>query len=70
MSTTNVDMTDRDVIEAMGDTSALARALGIDRRVVSNWKTRGISAAGRYKVAEAAKRKRFRLPANFMTRKG
>ena len=61
-------MTDAEIIDALGGTMAVAEGLKIDPRVVSNWKTRisGISAAGRYKIRDFARRKRFKLPDGFM----
>lgn len=37
-------MKDSELIEALGNTSAVAHELRLDRRVVSNWKQRGIPA--------------------------
>ena len=63
-------MTDAEIIDALGGTMEVAKALKIDPRVVSNWKNRptGISAAGRYQVREFARRKRVMLPIDFMER--
>lgn len=61
-------MTDAQVIDGLGGTVAVARALELDPRVISNWKVRrsGISAVGRYMIRDLARRKRFKLPDNFM----
>ena len=61
-------MTDAEVIDKLGGTMAVAKALEIDPRVVSNWKNRqtGISAAGRYKIRDLARRRRVALPDDFM----
>lgn len=59
-------MTDSEIIDRLGGTTEVAAALGMDPRVVSNWRTRGISAAGRYQVQALAMRRRFRLPHDFL----
>ena len=37
-------MTDKELIERLGDTTALAKLLGFTEQRVSNWKRRGIPA--------------------------
>lgn len=62
-------MTDLEIIEKLGGAVAIAAELGIERTAVTNWKRRGISAAGRYQIRDLAKRKRVALPKDFMNRK-
>lgn len=62
-------MTDRDVIIALGDTAALAEALDASTTSISNWKGRGIPWQMRPLVKDLAKRKRVKLPADFLTTK-
>lgn len=62
-------MTDLEIIKKFGGTVSLAHALDLDPRRVSDWKKRGISAAGRYQIRDLAKRRRVALPADFLTRK-
>lgn len=57
---------DRKILDVFGGNSKLAAALGLDRRTVSNWRIRGISAAGRYQIKALAARKRLALPKGFM----
>lgn len=59
-------MTDSEIIDKLGGTTKVADALGIDPRVVSNWRTRNISGVGRYKISELAKRRHIIIPADFM----
>lgn len=62
-------MTDTEIIDQLfGGTFKMARALNIDPRVVSNWKTRktGISIGGRYKIRDLARKKRIKLPDDFL----
>jgi len=62
-------MTDRDLIVALGDTAALAEALSVSPTSVSNWKGRGIPWPMRPVVKDLARRKRIKLPADFLTTK-
>lgn len=57
---------DSEIIEALGGTFKVANALSLDPRVISNWRKRGISAAGRYQISALAKRRRVALPDNFI----
>ena len=59
-------MTDGEIIDALGGTAAVAAMLALDPRVISNWRTRGISAAGRYKIRDLASRKKMSLPKAFL----
>lgn len=61
-------MTDEQIIDRLGGTTKVATALTVDPRVISNWRTRGISGVGRYKIAELAKRQHLKLPEDFMSR--
>lgn len=63
-----MDMSDTQIIEALGGTTKVARALGCDWRVITAWKKRGISAAGKYRIRDLARRRRFSLPGDFMDR--
>lgn len=56
------------IINNFGGTAALAKALKLDPRIISNWKNRktGISAAGRYMIRDLARRKRKELPEGFI----
>lgn len=60
-------MTDSEIIDALGGTCAVASALKIDPRNVTNWRKRGISAAGKYQIQALARKMRVRLPKDFMT---
>lgn len=62
-------MTDAEVIIALGDTAILADALGIKPQAVSNWKGRGIPWPTRPVIKDMARRKRIKLPADFLTTK-
>lgn len=61
-------MTDSEIITCLGGPCAVARSLEVTQQVVSAWKKRGISAAGRYMIKDLARSKRFKLPKDFMTR--
>lgn len=63
-------MTDSEIIDRLGGTASVARALNLDMRVVSNWRKRNISGVGRYKITELAKTLAIRLPKNFMREAG
>jgi len=55
------------LIEALGGVTALATAIGAKQRsLVSNWLLRGISFQYRPLVADIAKRKRVKLPKDFL----
>lgn len=62
-------MTDREVIIALGDTAALSESLGASATAISNWKGRGIPWPMRPLVKDLARRKRVKLPADFLTTK-
>lgn len=62
-------MTDADVIIALGDTAAVAEMLGLAKQRTSNWKGRGIPWEMRPLVRDLARRKRVKLPANFLYQK-
>lgn len=57
---------DSELIEKLGNTSAVARDLALDRRVVSNWKQRGISADYRPMVQDLAKKKNIPVGKDFL----
>lgn len=61
-------MTDQEIIDRLGGTTKVAVALNFDPRVISNWKSRGISGVGRYKIQQLARLKRVALPDGFMER--
>jgi hypothetical protein len=63
---TDVDMTHSEIIDALGGTTQVAKGLGIEPRVVSNWRKRGISKAGLYMIEKFARRKRYTLPDGFI----
>lgn len=63
-------MTDSEIIDKLGGTTKVADALGVDPRVVSNWRIRNISGVGRYKISELAKKRRVALPTDFMRTAG
>lgn len=58
-------MTDEQIIDRLGGTVAVAKRLGLERGAVSNWKKRGISAAGRYQIAALAIEDGLELPKRF-----
>lgn len=62
-------MNDADIIVALGDTAGLAEALGVRTNSISNWKTRGIPWPVRAVVRDLARRKRVKLPDDFLTNK-
>jgi hypothetical protein len=60
-------MNDGTLIEKLGNTSALARELNIpNRRVVSNWKQRGIPAKYRKEIKKLADKKNIKVPTGFL----
>lgn len=54
------------LIVALGDTAAVAEALGLRDNRISNWKQRGVPWRFRPKLAALAKRKRIALPEGFL----
>lgn len=59
-------MTHAEIIEALGGTTRLADALGLSPQVVTNWKSRQISDAGKFRIRDYAERIGFKLPKGFM----
>lgn len=59
-------MTDSEVIDLLGGTSKLSKALKTDPRRISNWRKRGISVWGKFRIRDLAKRKRIKLPDEFL----
>lgn len=61
-------LTDRQIIADLGGHEALAEATGYRAATVKQWKLskRGIPWKDRAKVAEIAKAKRVKLPADFL----
>jgi hypothetical protein len=55
----------RDLIKALGGTTAVARALGEKPGVVNNWNERGIPWKWRPAVAELARKNKIELPEGF-----
>ena len=55
-----------ELIEALGNTNALARQLGVDRRRVSRWKRWGIAAAWRPTLADMARDIGVAVPKGFL----
>lgn len=58
-------MTHNELIEALGDTKAVADNLGQLESTVSNWKVRGIPWRWRNRLAKIARRKQIPLPEGF-----
>lgn len=58
-------MTDEELIDKLGGTTAVAAALEVSTQLVSAWKKRGISDAGRFVIADLARKKRLALPPDF-----
>lgn len=59
-------MTHAEIIVALGDTGAVAGALGRKESAVSNWKERGIPWKWKPAVARIAKERGVTLPADFL----
>lgn len=59
-------MTDAEIIEALGDTGAVAAELQLSSTRVSNWKTRGIAWPYRAAIAQLAQRRKIKLPNDFL----
>jgi hypothetical protein len=59
-------MTDAEIIERFGGPSKLGFLLCIDRRVVSNWKQRGIPKPWRHVLKQYAADFAIKLPKNFI----
>jgi hypothetical protein len=53
------------IIDDLGGTQVVADRIGVDKRVVSNWRARGISALATYKIFDLAKRQKYVLPPGF-----
>lgn len=62
-------MTDSEIIIALGNTTAVARELGVSEQQVSNWKTRGISWRYRPSISKMAKKRHVPLPVDFLAPK-
>lgn len=62
-------MSDAKIIDAFGGPSKLGVILDLDRRVVANWKLRGIPKPWRILVAQYAASNKVTLPRNFITRR-
>jgi len=60
-------MTDEEVIVALGDVTRLAVSLDTTKSTVANWKERGIPWRFRPYVKEIARRRRIKLPSDFLT---
>jgi len=58
-------MADSEIIEALGGTRAVAKALRMKQARVSNWKKRGIAVEHRAAVIRLARRKKLTLPEAF-----
>lgn len=54
------------VIDGLGGPSALGRDLGLDRRVVANWRVRGIPLERKIEISRLAQKKNFSLPKKFL----
>lgn len=60
----------RDLILALGGTKAVAQQIRQPRSVVSNWQKRGVPWRWRPEIASLARRKRVKLPADFLAANG
>lgn len=60
---------DAEHIIALGDTSHVAEQIGVSPTAVSNWKRRGVPWRMRPLIKDLARRKRLKLPADFLTSK-
>lgn len=58
------------IIDLLGGTAQVAADLGVTASVISNWRARGISAAGLYQLRDLAAKNKIALPPNFMASKG
>lgn len=58
-------MADSEIIEALGGSGAVAKALGVKQARVSNWKKRGIALDHRPAIVKLARRKKLTLPEAF-----
>ena len=56
----------KDLIKALGGVTAVAQALGVSVSRVSNWGLRGVPWRYRPAIADMAKAKRVKLPAEFL----
>lgn len=54
------------LIDNLGGTSAVARALGVADQTVSSWRERGVSWRYRPTLATMARRRKIALPADFL----
>ena len=59
-------MTDAQIIEALGNTFAVAEALNRKPTAVTNWKARGIPWRWRPEIARMARDRNILLPADFL----
>ena len=54
------------LIDQLGGTGALCRALGLKHNTIAGWRERGISWRWRPKIAEMARKARLKLPKDFL----
>lgn len=57
---------DARIIVALGNTTTVAKKLGVTEQQVSNWKSRGISWRYRGAILKLARRQRLTLPSAFL----
>lgn len=64
-------MTDEQIILALGDSAALAERIGnnLTSRAVCHWKSRGIPWKWRHEVRKVAIKAKIKLPENFLYEK-
>jgi len=62
-------MTDAEIIVALGDSAEVATQLRVSQTAVSNWKLRGIAWPKRIAVRELARKRRVKLPDDFLSNK-
>lgn len=60
----------RELILALGGTKAVAEQIRQPRSAVSNWQKRGVPWRWRPAIAAMARRKRIKLPAEFLATNG
>lgn len=61
-----IDTASRDFIAALGGSGVVAAHLGLRLNRVGNWGKRGIPWQFRPAIAEMAKERRIKVPANFL----
>lgn len=59
-------MTDSEIIDALGGTSAVAKAFGLDPATVSVWRERGIAWRWRGKIADMMRERDAEIPDDFL----